>query len=504
MKKLSSLLLLVGMCMFTMSMYAQTPAGYTIFGSNPEGYTDLTTSVTAQAMGTAGWEANTLTGKGLPGRICETGNYLQMSFNAATTMTLTENYAIHIKLAKVGEAAGDVQLSFCKGGWNAVRVSYIIPNASIGTDATDIVLNYADRNTGNWNSFGESGTIGTVEYPAGEIFRICAANAEQFVISQIYITANAISGDDEAPTNLTAVLKDGSLTGSAAVITASAEDENAITFNVYNGENVIATATSTSGVAKDIEITGLTPNTAYSLDVEAVDAAGNVNPTKVAVTFTTPEEKMKRFYFFRAGDLPQSDTIEMVDLRDGAGTTIQTNNMAKGEATDYTAYILNGQWFSFNQNLKAATDMSVVNQATWYLVIKMRTSNTNQSFNIRLNNAGECYQVSQGNLTVSAEWQELQLALADSKKTLSFSNKMTGTVFQMHANGSVAEDNLDIMYAYLTNDPTIPEDLHPITPDPTGLNKVMNSNKVTKMFINGRMIIVRDGQPFDILGKMLR
>ena len=172
MKKLSSLLLLTSMCMFTMSMHAQTPVGYTLFGSNPDGYTDLTASVTAQAIGTAVWDANILTGKGLPGRICETSNYLQMSFNAATTMTLTENYAIHIKLAKVGEAAGDVQLSFCKGGWNAVRVSYIIPNASIGTDATDIVLNYADRNTGNWNSYGEAGTIGTVEYPAGEIFRL--------------------------------------------------------------------------------------------------------------------------------------------------------------------------------------------------------------------------------------------------------------------------------------------------------------------------------------------
>ena len=148
MKKLSSLLLLTSMCMFTMSMHAQTPVGYTLFGSNPDGYTDLTASVTAQAIGTAVWDANILTGKGLPGRICETSNYLQMSFNAATTMTLTENYAIHIKLAKVGEAAGDVQLSFCKGGWNAVRVSYIIPNASTGTDATDIVLNYADRNTG--------------------------------------------------------------------------------------------------------------------------------------------------------------------------------------------------------------------------------------------------------------------------------------------------------------------------------------------------------------------
>ncbi|MCQ2324933.1 MAG: fibronectin type III domain-containing protein [Paludibacteraceae bacterium] len=456
----SFLAVLFSMLLGFTTMTAQTPAGYTLLGTNKYGYEDLTSKVSVQAQGTVTYDSGVITGKGLPGRICETGNYLQLSFTEATAMTLSDNYAIHITLSKVGEPAGNVQVSFCNNGWNATRVSYIIENSAILGE--DIALNFTDRKTDNWNSFGETNSYGENRSFSGEIFRICAADGEQFAISQIYIKANVSepdpiepTGDEDAPTNLTAEVK--SVADVSAVITVSAEDANAITFNVYNGEKKITSASSTSGVAKDIEVKGLTPETEYTLAVEAVDAAGNVNTNRVNVTFTTTEQLEKRYYFFRAGDIPTIEKMTAVDLREGVGTTLQLNNMTKGEETDYISYKLSGAWFSFNQNLKAGTDMADVNQDAWTLVIKMRTSNTDQSFNIRLNNAGECYQVSQGNLPVSAEWQELKLALADSKKPLTFTNNMTGTIFQMHANGSVAEDYVDIEYAYLTNVPANPE-----------------------------------------------
>ena len=105
---------------------------------------------------------------------------------------MSEDLVIHIVVAKAAGAAGDLQLAFCNNGWNAARLGYIIPNASINETATDIVLNYKDYSPDNWNSFEQSKFIGTpVTFPAAEFLRVCAANAEAFTISSIYVTTES-------------------------------------------------------------------------------------------------------------------------------------------------------------------------------------------------------------------------------------------------------------------------------------------------------------------------
>jgi len=483
----SFVIMLLGMFLFSASLYAADPIpGYTIFGPNKFGYTDLTgkvqysTSVTISgqnlgsptaysAVPTTSSSTITFTGTGHSLHYCQTTAALSIRFSEAVSMTLTERYAIHMKIKRTNTGTGNIQSSFIKGTWGSVRVGFLW--TGITTAEQEIVLKYSDRTVngdGQYYCNGETSTYGTQSFAGGnwnELFRMTAASGESFEVTQIYIDADSNSpdpveptGDEDAPTNLQASVK--SVADVSAVITASAEDENAITFNIYNGATKIATGSSTSGVAKDIEVTGLTPNTAYTLQVEAVDAANNVNPTKQSVSFTTAAMQEKRYYFFRGGDLPaMGDTVTMVDLREGTGTTIQLNNMTKGSATDYTAYTLSGSWFSFNQNLKASTDMSAVTQAGWTLKIKVRTNLNQNSFNIRLNNAGECFMISSGNLPLvhNGEWEELSLPLSSSSKTLNFTASMTGTIFQMHANGSGNGNILDIEYAYLTNKPSNPE-----------------------------------------------
>ena len=203
---------------FTVNAVAQT-AGYVLYGNGPAGYTDLTGQVSVTALGTAAFESGVFTGAGLPGRICESSNYLQLSFAAAQTMNLTDKFALHVVLQKDGEAADKVQVSFCKNGWNAARISWEIENASIAAgDASDIVLKYGDcrgEETDNWNSYNASTFIGEVEYPAAEIMRICAANGEKFAINAIYLEASysgttaisSVSTDIKA----TKTLRDGQL-----------------------------------------------------------------------------------------------------------------------------------------------------------------------------------------------------------------------------------------------------------------------------------------------------
>jgi hypothetical protein len=184
--------------LFSMSIVANA-ATYALYGNVPEGATDLTANVSAQALGSATFVDGVFTGAGLPGRICESSNYLQMTFLAQQTMDLSENFAIHIVVAKAAGAAGDLQLALCNNGWNAARLGYIIPNASINETATDIVLNYKDYNPDNWNSFDMPKFIGTpATFGAAEFLRVCAANAEAFTISSIYVTdAAAVTPEPE-------------------------------------------------------------------------------------------------------------------------------------------------------------------------------------------------------------------------------------------------------------------------------------------------------------------
>ena len=455
------------------STQAQTPAGYAIFGDVPYGYTDLTSFVSAEAQGAVTFVDNVLTGAGLPGRINETSNYLRLSFSETQDMSLTDEFALHIVLQKADGATGKVQVSLCNNGWNYARISWEIENANISEEnASNVALNYSAHNTGNWNSYAETNIVGNNKSISGEILRICAANGEQFEITQIYIDADATvpdpvepaPGDEDAPASLT--LAASNIRDNNVTLTASATDANSpITYTFsYKAEGdadftaVAGSVAAASGADAVKVVTGLAPETTYSFKVVATDPSSNSADYSIS-GITTLAAFKHRFYFFRAGDIPEIDGVVSVDLREGTGTSFQLNNMTKTGATEYIGYTLNGSWFSFNQNLSATTDMSIVSQSTWYLCIKMRTTINQNSFNLRLNNAGECWMISSGNLPLEHDgtWETLALPLSTSSKTLTFTSSMTGTIFQMHANGSAASDYIDIEYAYLTDDPVTPE-----------------------------------------------
>lgn len=460
-------------CAAFFSATAQTP-GYAIFGDVPYGYTDLTANVSFVPQGSVTFAENILTGSGLPGRINETSNYLRMSVNEVTSTSLTENFALHIVLKKKAGATNKVQVSLCNNGWNAARISWEIENSAISDESfTNIALNYSARNTGNWNSYGETNIVGSKTLTS-EILRICAANGEQFEISQIYLKADEtapdpvapIAGDEDAPTGLT--LAASNIQDKSVTLTASATDDNSPISYIfyYKAESdadftVVAGAVNAASGADAVKVvSGLAPETNYSFKVVASDPSSNSSDYSIS-GITTLALVERRYYFFR-GD-PASVSLPSVgvisyDLREGVGSTVGNGGgFTHSQKKYYTAFVNGGGWWSFNQNLSSAKDMSEISQAEWYLVVKFRTTISYGNFNIRLNNAVS-YQNGQ-NLTYESDgtWNVLTLALADAKNTLTYGASQSGTIFQFHADGGAGY--LDIAYAYLTNNAANVDDL---------------------------------------------
>ena len=285
-----------------------------------------------------------------------------------------------------------------------------------------------------------------------------------FYIEYAYLTNDPLTDEKPAivdnvpPTNFSVTEKAGT-THNKATLQLYAEDEDTpITYTIhYTVKNSGVAPTEVivngaQGTTVEKEISGLAPETTYTFSVIASDPNGN-KTTATEIDITTSALVETRYYFFR-GDpasvsLPSTGVISY-DLREGVGSTVGNGGgFTHSQKKYYTAFVNGGGWWSFNQNLSSAKDMSEISQADWYLVVKFRTTITYGNFNIRLNNAVS-YQNGQ-NLTYESDgsWNVLTLALADAKNTLTYSASQTGTVFQFHADGGAGY--LDIAYAYLTN-----------------------------------------------------
>ena len=111
-----------------------------------------------------------------------------------------------------------------------------------------------------------------------------AANLTFWLNNVYFYTTVAPAADTEAPTAVAASLVSASYF-SAKISATATDNSDAVIFVVKNGETELATAPAVSGVAKEITVNGLLPNTAYNFSVIAKDEAGNAaEPVAVAAT----------------------------------------------------------------------------------------------------------------------------------------------------------------------------------------------------------------------------
>ena len=147
-----------------------------------------------------------------------------------------------------------------------------------------VTLSTSNQKAADWANFDE------IELNKGDVIRVTASCNSNPSRPSVHVTpiityVDKAVVDTEAPDAPTAV-RTADVTETTAHVAWQAARDNVATpgYNVYvNGEKVnteLVTAT-------EYDLTGLTPATDYSVEIEAVDAAGNVSEKSEAATFTT-------------------------------------------------------------------------------------------------------------------------------------------------------------------------------------------------------------------------
>ena len=147
-----------------------------------------------------------------------------------------------------------------------------------------VTLSTSNQKAADWANFDE------IELNKGDVIRVTASCNSNPSRPSVHVTpiityVDKAVVDTEAPDAPTAV-RTADVTETTAHVAWEAALDNVATtgYNVYvNGEKVnteLVTAT-------EYDLTGLTPATDYSVEIEAVDAAGNVSEKSEAATFTT-------------------------------------------------------------------------------------------------------------------------------------------------------------------------------------------------------------------------
>lgn len=447
---------------------ATTPAepeviGYAIFGEVPTGYVDLTGKITIpDGVVTDG--IISLSGTSHSSHICQDASkslVLKVA-SESINMNLTEQFAIHVKIKKTAGVTNDVHVSFNKNDWNQCRAGFRMNATNIPEDAfKDMVIRYDSKianGGGQYYCEKPDQLCGNQTWNAnGDFLRFAAASGEILYISQIYIEKTYTP--EPAPTNVTATATPTEWDKVTLNLKADCVKSTLVTYEVTYGSTT-KTFTGNAGETTTCVIEGLEGSTDYTFSVVAKNEDGVAADAVTTAPVTTPAkpEGMEiRYYFFSSREtLPAGEKLLSVDLRDGKGTTIAWNNAMKGvdpAITTYSAIAVSNGWFSFNQNLKAATDMSAIADGG-YLVIKMRSNlDVTKGLNVRLCNDVSYVLDADDVASFDNNWHILTFDLKDALNHPVFNNAMNGTIFQLHSNG-MGEGKIDIDYAYLTNDAT--------------------------------------------------
>ena len=147
-----------------------------------------------------------------------------------------------------------------------------------------VTLSTSNQKAADWANFDE------IELNKGDVIRVTASCNSNPSRPSVHVTpiityVDKAVVDTEAPDAPTAV-RTADVTETTAHVAWEAALDNVATtgYNVYvNGEKV----NTELETATEYDMTGLTPDTDYRVEIEAVDAAGNVSEKSEAATFTT-------------------------------------------------------------------------------------------------------------------------------------------------------------------------------------------------------------------------
>ncbi|MEW7278041.1 GEVED domain-containing protein [Aquimarina sp. 2201CG1-2-11] len=164
---------------------------------------------------------------------------------------------------------------------------------------------------------GANATVGYTDY----------SSLGNFTISGKYPKGG--TSDTQAPSTPTGLTSSNLQATSVSLSWNASTDNVGVTgYDVYQGNSVIATATSTS-----YNVSGLTENTAYQFRVKAKDAAGNASGFSNSVSVTTSNDTIDPTYCPSKGNSVSDEYISSVSL----GSINNTTTGSSGGYGDYTA-----------------------------------------------------------------------------------------------------------------------------------------------------------------------
>lgn len=356
-------------------------------------------------------------------------------------------------------------------------------NLSNGANNFHLTNDYGD---GEWHDMtfaltDAANTLRSFPVSANDIaFQLHAngsLNGSYFYIEYAYLTNDPVTAekpaivDDEAPVNFSVTEKPAATTFSSTTLQLYAEDEDTpitytISYAVKNSGDTPAEVSVNGAQGSTIEktISGLTPETTYTFSVVASDPNGN-ETSPVVLDITTAALAAQRYYLWRGdnSDFPSSASLTStyVDCNVEFG-----NSSRNAQAEDYISATTGNTWIAISLKPKATVANDIDDD--WYIVVRFRAnlsnnvfgfnkfrlnlSNNAQNWYVNIGDGGEPFMVPYN----SNRWITLIKRIGDrrdgSAVPASFLVKDQVAV-QLHVDGNlVAGENLDIDYAYFTND----------------------------------------------------
>lgn len=360
---------------------------------------------------------------------------------------------------------------------------------TVGDDAVNGTKQTLTLEAEKWNSFdfdladfGNHNWTGLYQY-AIEGYQAGGLVGEHISVDNLYLYRTTALVDDEDPTDVTASVASANYFG--GVLTVSAKDNSgAVSFVVMNGSTEVGKGGGESGVNISVNITGLIPNTEYTLNVIAADEAGNeAEPFAVQLkTQAAPAAAPKPSFFDKTAVAVFCDELDGapgIGIGSwGQSTQVVSEQLAEG---DNVFYCTNMNFLGWELTPAVnATDMEYVH-ADFYATEMTSISLTPIS-------PGK-----EGVYTVqltAGEWTSVDVPLsAFDGKDIAWDN-----IFQFKfMDATPVGKDLFVDNVYFYKDIT-----------ETGVENTLNTVNAQKFINNGALFILRDGVVYTVQGVVVR
>ena len=305
-----------------------------------------------------------------------------------------------------------------------------------------------------------------------------------FAIDNVYFYRETEIADTEAPTDVVATLKSASYT--SVVITCQAADNSGtVSFDIFDGENKVATSGAESGKPVDVTVAGLEAGKTYNLSVVAYDfnenkaAAVSVEAATLALPVAAPAPtQVAEDVYAIYSDAYTSPVYFIIGAWQQATVVTEVNLAAEDKAyllqkTNYLGWeINNNQPFDVSAYNKFHIDIYALAEST-----------------LQITPISEGPKEKLQTLTLKEGWNQIDMDCA-TFEGVEF-DKVIQIKFDGGGNATYFIDNVYFYKASISDDPTNVE------------NNTINIQS-QKIIRNGQLIIIRGGVSYDLMGRIVR